>query len=676
MSGGVESSQYGSAPLRPDVSLHPAQPAHPEPGGKPDSKIRILHLEDNSDDAHLVAATLRRERIPCSITLADSRDQFVAAIDHHSFDLILSDHSLPGFTGLAAFALLRKRDPHVPFILVSGSLGEEAAIETIRSGVTDYVLKDRLSRLPGCVRRALAEARDRRDRQHAEEALRRSEQRFQVALTAMAEGLLLLDRAGAVVMANPAAASLLGHEPESLPGMAIGEALAHARLDNGAPTSSDELLAYLGIGTGRPHNDAALKIVRPDGSTASTLVNTRPIAHSGTFDGTVVTMHDVTERRRLQTQVLHAQKMDAIGRLSAGIAHDFNNLLTVINNYAELVIDGARGDQVLFERALTIRRSGGRAAQLTQQLLAFSRQQTLKPALLDLRAVVEEMAPMLRRLIGEHIELTVTGDAKVASVSADPGQIDQVIMNLAVNARDAMLEGGRLKITVSNSALDESHDNDRVRVKPGPYVELRVSDTGVGMSESTRERIFEPFFTTKDLGKGTGLGLPTVYGIVKQSGGYIWVDSAPGEGTAFRIYMPAVPGEPDSLPPAAIASPPRGTETILIVEDDEDVRVLTALMASAAGYQVKTATNGEAALRVLEGFEEAVQLVLTDMVMPGMTGRHFAAQLSQRRPGTRLLYMSGYIDDRQYVIGPHEHFIGKPFTSAALLRKIRDILDS
>jgi PAS domain S-box-containing protein len=650
-------------------------PQHRAPCGSPESQIHILHVEDNADDADLVEQSLRREGLPCSITVVESRETFAAAIDDRPFDLVLSDHALPGFSGLAAFSLLRTRDPHVPFILVSGSLGEEAAIETIRSGVTDYVLKDRLSRLTGCVRRALAESRDRRDRQHAEEALRRSEQRFQVALTTMAEGLLLLDNAGHVVMSNPAAAHLLGHDPQRILGMAIADALIYARLDDERPLSAADLPQFLGVGTADPQSEVTLSIVRPDASIATALVNTRPLAHGGTIEGTVITMHDVTERQRLQTQVLQAQRMDAIGRLSAGIAHDFNNLLMVINNYAEMVIDSARSDHALFERALTIRRAGGRAAQLTQQLLAFSRQQTLKPMLLDLRAVVDEMAPMLRRLIGEHIELAVNGDLQVASVSADRGQVDQVIMNLAVNARDAMPAGGRIDIAVANTTLDDSYDNHRVRVKPGPYVELMVSDTGIGMSPATRERIFEPFFTTKDLGKGTGLGLPTVYGIVKQSGGYIWVDSTLDAGTTFRIYMPAVPGVPDSPHPATIAAPPAGTETILIVEDDEDVRVLTALMASSAGYRVRTASNGEAALRVIDDSPEPIHLIVTDLVMPGMTGRHFAEQVIARQPDTPLLFMSGYADDHQRVIGPDEHFIGKPFTSAALLRKIRDILD-
>jgi two-component system cell cycle sensor histidine kinase/response regulator CckA len=653
-------------PSRGDIALGRPGPSR--------QMIRILHLEDNTDDAWLVQSTLRREGLPCEITLVDSRDDFMRAIDRQVFDLVLSDHRLPGFDGLSALRLLRKKDALVPFILVSGSLGEEAAIETIHSGVTDYVLKDRLTRLAACVVRALSEARDRRERHNAEEALRRSEQRFAVALTTMAEGLLHVDSDGKVVMSNPAAAGLLGVDESLLTGMEIGNALAHARRDTGSPLTPADLKGFLGIGTDRAANDAALTVVRPDGSTVSTLVNTRPIAHSGTLEGTVITMHDVTERQRLQSQVLRAQKMDAVGRLSAGIAHDFNNLLIVINNYAEMVVDAARGDHALFEQGLTIRRAGGRAAQLTQQLLAFSRQQTLKPALLDLRTVVDEMAPMLRRLIGEHIELTVTGDAKVASVNADRGQIDQVIMNLAVNARDAMADGGRLEIAVRNSRLDSSHDNERVRVRPGNYVELSVTDTGHGMSEATRERVFEPFFTTKEVGKGTGLGLPTVYGIVKQSDGYIWVDSQEGVGSTFKVYMPSVAGEPDPAPPAAIVSPPRGSEAILIVEDDEDVRVLTALMTSSAGYHVRTASNGSAALELLNKSDEHIHLVVTDMVMPGMTGRRFAEQVMERKPGVKVLYMSGYIDD-QRVMGPDEHFIGKPFSSAALLRKIRDVLD-
>ncbi|MFM8535177.1 MAG: response regulator [Acidimicrobiia bacterium] len=423
----------------------PAQPDDPGTAARAPQAIRILHLEDNADDAFLVASTLRREGLPCALTVVHSRDQFLQALGTPAFDLVLSDYRLPGFDGMAALQMLRERDELIPFILVSGTLGEEAVIECIRSGVTDYVLKDRLARLAACVRRALSEARDRRERHNAEKALRLSEQRFTLVLTIMAEGLLHVDPAGKVVMSNPAAARLLGFAEPSLTGMTILDALAHAHRDSEAPLTRDDLGSLLGIGTGQPANDIALTIVRSTAATLSVLVNTRPITHGDALEGTVITMHDVTEQQRLQAQVVRAQKMDAVGRLSAGIAHDFNNLLIVINNYAEMVVDAAKSDHVLFEQGLTIRRAGGRAAQLTQQLLAFSRQQTLMPALLDLRAVVDEMAPMLRRVIGEHIALTVTGDTKVSSVNADRGQIDQVIMNLAVNARDAMPGGGRLE---------------------------------------------------------------------------------------------------------------------------------------------------------------------------------------------------------------------------------------
>ena len=303
--------------------------------------IRILHLEDNADDAFLVESTLRREGVPCKVTVVDTRDQFLKALKTNEFDLVLSDHKLPGFDGLTALRLLREEDDDVPFILVSGSLGEEAAIETIRSGVTDYVLKDRLTRLAACVERALTEANDRRERHKAEEALRRSEHRFAMALTTMAEGLLHVDSAGKVVMSNPAASRLLGFGQTSLTGMPIGHAFAHASSDAGAPLAPADLQDVLGIGTGRDTNDAALTIVMPDATTVSALVNTRPIAHGDALEGTVITIHDVTERQRLQAQVVRAQKMEAVGKLSAGIAHDFNNLLIVINNYAEMVVDAA-----------------------------------------------------------------------------------------------------------------------------------------------------------------------------------------------------------------------------------------------------------------------------------------------------------------------------------------------
>jgi two-component system cell cycle sensor histidine kinase/response regulator CckA len=399
-------------------------------------------------------------------------------------------------------------------------------------------------------------------------------------------------------------------------------------------------------------------------------------------DGLTVYITEITEQKRTEQKLREsidrarlAHRMESVGRLAGGIAHDFNNLLTVINNSAELLVDNVANDDKLLERVLTIRRAGGRAALLTQQLLAFSRQQTLKPVILQLGTAVNEMVPMLRRLIGVHIELVVTADPALASVSADPGQIDQVIMNLVVNARDAMPDGGRLDITLSNATLDESHGDSRIQVVPGPYVELRVQDSGTGMPAATINRIFEPFYTTKELTKGTGLGLPTAYGIIKQSGGYIWVSSVEGEGTTFRVYLPAVSGTPEVQQARSGGPPPRGTETILIVEDDPDVRTLTALITSAAGYTIMVASSGAAALEVLATRGAEVDLVLTDVIMPGMTGRRFAEEVAARWPGTRLLFMSGYIDDAKRTIGPDEQFIGKPFTGDALLRKVREMLD-
>ncbi|MGE0863434.1 MAG: ATP-binding protein [Vicinamibacterales bacterium] len=508
--------------------------------------------------------------------------------------------------------------------------------------------------------------------ERTERILREAEERLQRAVSAGNVGLWDWNVVTGDVYFSPEWKHQLGYGDNDLRGH-IDE-----WRDRLHPDDAAETLAAVAAHLARPDTsyDRQFRMRHKDGSYRSMLVRGQAITDDSGRPIRMLGSHvDVTDRVAMENQLRLAQRMEGVGRLAGGIAHDFNNALTVINNYAEMVIEGLPDDDPQLQRALTIRRAGGRAAQLTQQLLAFSRQQTLKPLLLNLRTIVDEMAPMLRRLIGEDIELATGGHAAPSCVNVDPSQIDQVIMNLVVNARDAMPDGGRLTITVTNSTLDESHDTERVRVQPGAYVELRVTDTGTGMAEPIRDRIFEPFFTTKEMGKGTGLGLPTVYGIVKQSGGYIFVDSEEGQGATFRIYLPAVAGVPESHPSMTAGAAPRGSETLLIVEDDKDVRVLTALIATAAGYQVLTAASGREALSVVESVSEPVDLVLTDVIMPGMSGRRLAEQLYERWPATRVLFMSGYIDDQTRIMGPGEQFISKPFTRGALLRKIRELLD-
>ena len=385
------------------------------------------------------------------------------------------------------------------------------------------------------------------------------------------------------------------------------------------------------------------------------------------------------ELAETQGQLEQAQKMDAVGRLAGGVAHDFNNLLTVILGRTDILLHPLKPEDPMRRGIELIQRTAGRAADLTRQLLAFSRKQVLEPVVLDLGAVTTDMKDMLGRLIGEDIALLTTPTPRLGRVKADRGQIEQVIMNLAVNARDAMPQGGRLIVETADIDLDDEYVRRHVGARPGPHVMLAVSDTGTGIPHEIQSQIFEPFFTTKEQGKGTGLGLATVYGIVKQSGGYIEVDSEPGQGTTFRVYLPRLDAEPApvdrSARPAAAAG---GTETILLVEDEEGVRELARDILRASGYTVLEARNGPEALLLCERHQGQLDMLLTDVVMPRMSGRELAERLAPLRPDLSVLYMSGYTDDaviRHGVLGAGTAFLQKPFTPAALVLRVRETLD-
>ena len=392
------------------------------------------------------------------------------------------------------------------------------------------------------------------------------------------------------------------------------------------------------------------------------------------------TVFDMTERRRLEEQLLQSQKMEAVGRLAGGIAHDFNNLLTAVAGYSDLLLRELPEGDPRRESAEEIQQAGNRAAALTQQLLAFSRRQVLEPRVLDLNAVITGMERMLRRVIGEDVELSTALDPELWRARADPGQIEQAILNLVVNARDAMPRGGRLTLETANVELDEKFAGHYATVHPGPHVMLAVSDTGVGMNADLQARLFEPFFTTKEHGKGTGLGLSTTYGIVKQSGGSIWVYSEPGHGTTFKIYLPRCeePLEDRAAPPPVRESAP-GTETVLLVEDEPEVRRLVEKLLRLKGYRVLSAASPAEALAISKRHEAAVELLLTDVIMPGMNGRELSRVLAASRPRMKVLYMSGYTDaamSQQGILPPGTAFLSKPFTPEALGRKVREVLDA
>jgi signal transduction histidine kinase/CheY-like chemotaxis protein len=354
---------------------------------------------------------------------------------------------------------------------------------------------------------------------------------------------------------------------------------------------------------------------------------------------------DVTARRRAEEETLHAQKLHAIGQLAGGVAHDFNNILTAISSYTEFLLADLNRGAPRRDDVIGIQEAAARASALTQQLLAFGRKQVLQPTLIDVRELLDDTGRMLRRIIGEHINLSVVAGPILSPVLADRGQLSQVIVNLAVNARDAMEAGGKLTIETANVDLDEAFAQAHLGSVPGPYAMLAVTDTGHGMDATVRAHLFEPFFTTKEVGKGTGLGLATVYGIVKQSGGYISVFSEPGKGSSFKIYLPRIEAAPASAPASSRAGAARGNETVLVVEDEPAVLSLSCRALEAQGYVVLSATDAEAAERIVERHGGTIHLLLTDVVMPGLSGRELADRLAAKRPGIRVLYMSGYPGD-------------------------------
>jgi PAS domain S-box-containing protein len=425
---------------------------------------------------------------------------------------------------------------------------------------------------------------------------------------------------------------------------------------------------------------AEYRIVRKDG--AVIWVSDTAVVVSGSYSHPVMEgiIVDITERKLLENQLQQSRRMEAVGRLAGGIAHDFNNLLTIIKGYAELAQQRTGVQPDLRADIQQIENAAERASTLIRQLLAFSRRQVLQPKVIDLNAIVLGLDKLLGRLMGEHIEMRTRCGANVGHVKADPAQIEQVIMNLVVNARDAMPKGGRLTVETVNVELDSTYARDHVSVKPGSYVMLAVSDSGIGMSPETVAHIFEPFYTTKESGQGTGLGLSTVYGIVKQSGGYIWVYSEPGKGTTFKVYLPRVAAPVEFKPEVAeLPAAGKGSETILLVEDEEAVRELANIILSAKGYSVVAAKSTKEAEQFAEKHGGKIHLLLTDIIMPGTSGRELARRITARHPRTRVLYMSGYTDNvlaQGGVLEAGLSFLQKPFTPGALVQKVRDVLDS
>ena len=515
-------------------------------------------------------------------------------------------------------------------------------------------------------------ARDITERKRAEEELLQSEQRYRLLFEQNPQPMWVFDlETLSFLEVNEAAIYHYGYSREEFLKMTIKDIRPPEDVPNLLDNVSRITPQYEEAGTWRHR--------KKDG----TIIDVEITAHEVTFyrrPAQMVLAYDVTERGLLEEQLRQSQKMEAVGQLAGGVAHDFNNLLTVITGYSDLTLRRLDNKSPIRSSLEEIKKAGERAASLTRQLLAFSRKQVLQPKVLQLNAIVADVDKMLRRLIGEDIDPLTLLEPSLGQIKADPGQIEQVILNLAVNARDAMPQGGKLTIETANVYLDNQYARRHTAIQPGHYVMLAMSDTGCGIDAETQVRMFEPFFTTKEQGKGTGLGLSTVYGIVRQSGGHLWVYSEVGKGATFKIYLPRVDGvtERDEArdTPAEL---PLGRETVLLTEDEEQVRQMIRTILEMGGYRVLEASGGEEALTLYEQHEGQIDLIMTDVVMPGISGRELAQSLETLHPGIRVLYMSGYTDDaivRHGLLDQEIAFLQKPFTPDALMRKVREVLDA
>jgi two-component system cell cycle sensor histidine kinase/response regulator CckA len=756
------------------------------------SPLRLLLVEDSPTDAKLMMHELLRTHPRTEVHRVEDAAGMQAALVDGAWDAVISDWAMPTFSALAALALLQKTGLDIPFIIVSGTIGEEPAVEAMRAGARDYVLKGKLARLAPAIEREMREQKMRISH-------RAQETRFRALIEKSSEAILVSERGGAFAYASPAAELIFGRSEPEIRGARI--------LDFVHPDDRSRVVE--GMAKVRDESKQALllefRIVRPDGHVLSVKSTSRNLLDEPTISGIVTNLKDITERataahalrasearfarlaeagiigivsanisgdifdvnetfvtttgytrhellagtfkwhhllaperteetlrktaqlvaegvappwetegvakdgtrvpmlmgvamldypsciaftvdltakkraekvlRATEDQLRQAQKMEAVGRLAGGIAHDFNNVLAVILSYSEFLYADIEAGSPMRDDVQEIRKAAKRAADLTRHLLMFSRQQVLEPRFLDLNDVLRGMEKMLQRLVGEDVDVKFSTAANLKKIKADPSSIEQVIMNLVINARDAMPTGGELTIETADVDIDPIDEKQNGRA----YVMLAVADTGVGMDQATQSRAFEPFFTTKSHEKGTGLGLSTVFGIVEQSGGMIRVESGLGKGTTFRIYLPCREGVNEVMRLSKGPVNARGSETILLVEDEEQVRVVARDILKRNGYRVVDARNAGEAFLLCEKHVGVIDLMLSDVVMPQMSGPELAIRLAVLRPGMKILFMSGYTDDstvRHGISKSDIAFLQKPFTPASLAAKVRAVLDS
>ncbi len=637
-----------------------------------DRNARILIVDDQDFNLRLLESILKQGGYSAYRSLNDSR-QAVPVCREFQPDLILLDLMMPHLDGLAVMEQLRPmtQGTYLPILVLTADVATESKRRALAAGAKDFLTKP-LDSVEVLLRiKNLLETRSlyQQLQRWADGRIREQGD----LLDRANDAILIRDEEDRILYWNQGAERLYGWKAPDAMGREAGILFGNAL--TASLQEAHQAVAREGKWEGelRQVTRTGREIIVASRWTLARDEEGRPKSW-------LVINTDITEKKKLEAQLIQAQRLEAVGLLAGGVAHDFNNLLTVIMGFSEVVLGGLCEEEPSHQMILEIHKAGQRAAALTRQLLAFSRKQVLAPVILDLNALVSETEKMLRRVIGEDIALTTVLDSALGKVEADPGQMEQVLVNLMVNARDAMPTGGKLTIATRNVELERSSTPVDAEVHVGPSVLLAVTDTGCGMDEATKARIFEPFFTTKEVGKGTGLGLATVYGIVKQSGGSIEVDSTPGQGTTFKIYLPRPARE---VAPANGASSerqiiPRGNGTVLLVEDEEAIRSLASLALRSAGYSVVEARDGEEALAVSEGHRGLIDLLVTDVVMPKLNGRQLADRLASTRPTLRVLYMSGYTDDAVLRYGVHRNagmaLLQKPFTPIVLARKAHEVL--
>lgn len=662
---------HGRVDRRSAVEDNPKEDPVEEP-------VCVLIVEDLVTDAELAQREIRKTFPSSRFLCVDTREGFLDALKSFQPDIIVSDFRMPRFDGLTALKLAQEHAPLTPLIILTAAMNEDTAVECMKSGAVDYVIKEHIKRLGQSVLLAMRKKRLRKERREAEEALRESEKRYRILFQHANDAILLLDfESHRIIDFNDKASEMVGYSRAELREMTIeqlhppeewkrvGEIFAHVAVKGSISGTSG--LHYL-------TKDGRLLDIEASGVRLE--LGDRTVKLS--------IVRDLTERRRaheqrhkLERRLIQAQKMESIGRLAGGIAHDFNNMLSVILGHVEMIKSRLSREDPILRQILEIEKAAIHSRDITRQLLTFSRSRPIAPEPLQLNDHIKEIQKTLVRLIGEDIQLHFRPGKDLWTIRFDPCQMDQVIMNLAVNARDAMPDGGGLSFETANMVVDAATHNLHSCVAPGEYVLLEMSDNGIGMTRETLLYIFEPFFTTKERGRGTGLGLATVYGIVKQNGGFIKVYSEPNLGTTFKVYIPR--SDEKEAPPKEKEAPlTSGAGTILLVEDAESVRELITEILETIGYTVLAPKTPSQALTLVEKEDVPIDLLLTDVVMPEMNGVELWDKISASRPGLKVLFMSGYTPDviaHRGILKEGLHFIQKPFSMRDIARKIREIME-